>query len=194
MGRSPCRLTITSCRPARIEAADRLEDVIGAGKGDRAGRARLCRRRPRWRSRSPTRPPPPAPVRSPASTARRQTWTIIGSPWISARGLPGRRVEAMREGMTMSGFTVVRRLFCPQGMPCEIQRDILPRRGRDRLERGGRILLGRQRLSPCGAQENPEIRRFPALDSPGGSRYIPPPRQGPAPGIRTGFSLWIRWK
>ena len=89
----------------RIEAADRLEDAIGAGRVigpgqhglaagglDGFGDLRLARR-------------PPAPGRSPASMARRQTWTIIGSPWISARGLPGRRVEAMRAGMTMSGFT-----------------------------------------------------------------------------------------
>ena len=41
----------------------------------------------------------------PASIARRQTWTIIGSPWMSASGLPGSRVEAMRAGMTMIGFT-----------------------------------------------------------------------------------------
>src|SRR6185312_6042563 len=33
-----------------------------------------------------------------ASTARRQTWTIIGSPAISAIGLPGRRLAAMRAG------------------------------------------------------------------------------------------------
>ena len=31
--------------------------------------------------------------------------TIIGLPWMSASGLPGNRVEAMREGMTMMGVT-----------------------------------------------------------------------------------------
>jgi hypothetical protein len=38
----------------------------------------------------------------PASTARRQTCTIIGSPAISASGLPGRRVAAMRAGIRIS--------------------------------------------------------------------------------------------
>src|SRR3546814_352484 len=41
---------------------------------------------------------------SPASRARRQTWTIIGTPAISASGFPGRRVAARREGMTTIGF------------------------------------------------------------------------------------------
>src|SRR5258707_5545653 len=35
-----------------------------------------------------------------AACARRMTWTIIGSPAISASGLPGSLVEAMRAGMT----------------------------------------------------------------------------------------------
>jgi len=39
----------------------------------------------------------------PAATARRQTWTIMGSPAISASGLSGRRVAARREGMTTMG-------------------------------------------------------------------------------------------
>src|SRR5580692_5240267 len=37
----------------------------------------------------------------PAACARRSTWTIIGKPEISASGLPGNRVEAMRAGMRM---------------------------------------------------------------------------------------------
>src|ERR1035438_8338546 len=37
-----------------------------------------------------------------AACARRSTWTIIGRPAISARGLPGRRLEAMRAGMRMT--------------------------------------------------------------------------------------------
>src|SRR3546814_2631484 len=41
---------------------------------------------------------------SPAARARRQTWTIIGTPAISASGFPGRRVAARREGMTTIGF------------------------------------------------------------------------------------------
>ena len=36
-----------------------------------------------------------------AACARRSTCTIIGSPAISANGLPGRRLEAMRAGMRM---------------------------------------------------------------------------------------------
>ena len=40
-----------------------------------------------------------------ASLARRSTWTIIGRPPISSSGLPGRRVAAMRAGMsTRCGF------------------------------------------------------------------------------------------
>src|SRR3954469_11217013 len=35
-----------------------------------------------------------------AASARRSTWTIIGSPAISSSGLPGRRVDAMRAGMS----------------------------------------------------------------------------------------------
>ena len=40
------------------------------------------------------------------SIARRQTWTIIGSPEISASGLPGRRVEAMRAGIKTIGLAM----------------------------------------------------------------------------------------
>src|SRR5262245_37318082 len=35
------------------------------------------------------------------ASARRSTCTIIGMPWRSARGLPGRRVDARRAGMRM---------------------------------------------------------------------------------------------
>src|SRR3954469_215662 len=35
----------------------------------------------------------------PVSSARRSTWTIIGKPAMSNRGLPGKRVEAMRAGI-----------------------------------------------------------------------------------------------
>ena len=40
----------------------------------------------------------------PASIARRQTWTIIASPWMSASGLSGRRMDASRAGTRISGF------------------------------------------------------------------------------------------
>jgi cytochrome c len=35
--------------------------------------------------------------------ARRQTWTTMGSPWMSASGLSGSRVDASRAGMTTIG-------------------------------------------------------------------------------------------
>ena len=39
-----------------------------------------------------------------AATARSQTRTIIGRPAMSARGLPGRRAEAIRAGINRIGF------------------------------------------------------------------------------------------
>jgi len=42
---------------------------------------------------------------TPAATARRHTWTIIGCPWMFAKGLPGRRDEPMRAGMRTIGVT-----------------------------------------------------------------------------------------
>ena len=44
-----------------------------------------------------------------ASAARRQTWTIIGWPPISASGLRGSRTEASRDGMMTIGFATGRR-------------------------------------------------------------------------------------
>ena len=41
---------------------------------------------------------------TPASIARRQTWTIIGAPAISAKGFPGRRLDAIRAGITTIGL------------------------------------------------------------------------------------------
>src|SRR3981189_1386440 len=35
-----------------------------------------------------------------AASARRSTWTIIGRPAISSSGLPGRRLDAMRAGIS----------------------------------------------------------------------------------------------
>ena len=54
---------------------------------------------PRRRSRPNRSRRPPGRCRPPA--ARRSTCTIIGTPAISASGLPGSRVEAMRAGMRM---------------------------------------------------------------------------------------------
>ena len=39
-----------------------------------------------------------------AASARSSTCTIIGRPAMSASGLPGRRVEAMRAGISTMGF------------------------------------------------------------------------------------------
>src|SRR4030095_9369902 len=41
-----------------------------------------------------------------AASARRSTCTIIGTPWRSAKGLPGRRVEARRAGMRMIAWGI----------------------------------------------------------------------------------------
>src|SRR5262245_48780644 len=41
-----------------------------------------------------------------AASARRSTCTIIGSPWRSAKGLPGKRVEASRAGTSMIAFGI----------------------------------------------------------------------------------------
>src|SRR3546814_5585129 len=41
---------------------------------------------------------------TPASMARRQTWTIMGTPWMSASGLSGSRVEARRAGIITIGW------------------------------------------------------------------------------------------
>ena len=54
------------------------------------------RRRPR---RSPPNRSRPRPARPPPPRRTRITRTIIGSPPISASGLPGRRVDAMRAGI-----------------------------------------------------------------------------------------------
>ena len=73
----------------------------------------------RGRSEPPARPlfsPPPtisgSPAAtttgpSPAATARAQTRTIMGTPEISASGLLGSRVEAMRAGISRMGFMTV---------------------------------------------------------------------------------------
>src|SRR6478735_11781075 len=52
----------------------------------------------------------------PASIARRQTWTIMGSPAISARGLLGSLVAARRAGMRMMGSDMTR--FIRESFAC----------------------------------------------------------------------------
>ena len=66
-------------------------DAAGLLDGVDDGRVR------RWR-RPPGRARPPR--------ARRQTCTIMGSPRMSASGLPGSRVEAMRAGMRTTGSDI----------------------------------------------------------------------------------------
>src|SRR5439155_3841351 len=74
-----------------------------------------------------------------AATARRQTCTIIGTPAISASGLPGSRVAARRAGIRMIGFSgtvlVTGPLYCraaSDNMPGSFahrKRDKSPSRG-----------------------------------------------------------------
>ena len=45
---------------------------------------------------------------NPGLSARRSTWTIIGTPAMSSSGLPGRRLDAMRAGIsTKVRFVVI---------------------------------------------------------------------------------------
>ena len=96
VGRSPCRLTTISSSEPMICSASWMREVPLA-----------------WSARVITASPPASSMAlamekssvatttrpRPASIARRQTWTIIGWPLMSASGFPGRRVEAMRAGM-----------------------------------------------------------------------------------------------
>src|SRR6266853_665248 len=73
-----------------------------------------------------------------AASARRSTWTIIGRPAISASGLPGSRVEAIRAGMRMRTSSDIE-------VPWERGRDArLPtakkRAGRPRSQEGGSLI------------------------------------------------------
>jgi hypothetical protein len=84
----------------RIGAGERLEDAVGAGRVV----ARVITARPcAFSTAAATASESVATTTSPmaAACARRSTCTIIGKPAISASGLPGRRCEAMRAGMTM---------------------------------------------------------------------------------------------
>ena len=100
VGRSPCTFTTT---PRRCS-------------GSSASRASKMRSEPEtWSLRVMMARPPALSTAAatasesvattaspmPASWARRSTCTIIGRPWISASGLPGRRVDARRAGMRM---------------------------------------------------------------------------------------------
>ncbi len=101
----------------RRQVALHVDDDAGARASGRRCRApRRCGRSRRHgrrgsspRGRRPSRPRPrsapnrsrPRPGRAGPPRARRSTCTIIGSPAMSASGLPGSRVEAMRAGMRM---------------------------------------------------------------------------------------------
>ena len=100
VGRSPCRLTMSRASPSGSSREHGLEYAVGArrvigtrhhglaaGAADRIadGLASVA---------TTTRP-------HSASMARRQTWTIIGSPAMSASGLSGSRVAFSRAGITM---------------------------------------------------------------------------------------------
>ena len=101
VGRSPCTLTTISARRARIDLAERLEDAVGAGHMIGAGHDRARRRLFRTAAAISGESVATTTGPIPAAAARRSTCTIIGSPAMSASGLPGSRVEAMRAGMRM---------------------------------------------------------------------------------------------
>ena len=76
-GRSPCRLTTTSCAPSGIDARQRREDAVGAGRVVGVGQHGACRRPPprRRRSRFRRRRPPPGRSPRPSPAARRaRSW------------------------------------------------------------------------------------------------------------------------
>ena len=62
-----------------------------------------------------------------ASIARRQTWTIIGSPQMSASGLPGSRVELMRAGTRTIGLTMAAMKNAPKKLASAPRLYVLPR-------------------------------------------------------------------
>src|SRR5215470_15714436 len=98
-GRSPCRLRMISKLPApsmRLTASNtRSEPEAWSGRVSTASppAARMTALIASVSEATTTRP-------TSASTARRQTWTIIGVPLISASGLAGSRVDCRRAGMT----------------------------------------------------------------------------------------------
>ena len=156
VGRSPCTFTTTSCRPS----------------GSNASTASKMRSEPDgWSARVSTAMPParlhrvddlgvrpwrPRPGPSPASMARRQTCTIIGSPRMSASGLSGSRVEAMRAGMRTTGSDI----DGPEGQKFGM-RWTLPPEERQKVS-SGNVLI---RVAK-GAAKRVIIRR-PAAKAPG---------------------------
>ena len=102
VGKSLCRLTTTSCRPCGSSVAS-----AACTRSDPDGRngSVITAMAPAARTASAISGSAQATATGPisASWPRRSTCTIIGTPWISASGLPGSRVEAMREGMMTIG-------------------------------------------------------------------------------------------
>ena len=91
--------------PVRIQLGQRRDARGPSRTANRDRSAPRGRRRRAPRRRSPRSPHATATGPRSASRPRSSTCTIIGLPWISASGLPGSRVEAMRAGMTTIGFT-----------------------------------------------------------------------------------------
>ena len=100
VGKSPCRLTTISASAVGIERPHRLMDPVRAGGMVGAGHHRLAAMRPsrRPRSRACRWRPPPGRSRPPRPAAARGR-SSAGPP-ISSSGLPGRRVAAMRAGIS----------------------------------------------------------------------------------------------
>src|SRR5262249_32538863 len=90
-------------------------------------------------------PTPTAPRR--AARARRMTCTIIGSPAMSASGLPGSLVEARRAGMTVRTIALL-------GLV-----------GRRKRSRGGPVYTGCQRRGKPGICAPPRTRQPAPLPS-----------------------------
>ena len=188
VGKSPCRLTTTSC----------------ARSGSSSARAACTRSDPtaapdRSAPRGRRRPGPPLAISgSPQATAtgpipaclpHSSICTIIGLPPMSASGLPGRRVEAMRAGITMIGFKVGVRVHrgvpwrCPfEAPPPAASRPAMA--ARRWVEEAISFPYGaaslRTRSSPCNGRRA------------GSSASVQP---GPLRLIRSGsFAAWTAWK
>src|SRR5262249_43261159 len=101
VGRSPWTLTTNSARPA----GSAMPSASNTRSEPEAWSARVITARPPalWTAASISRESV-ATTTGPtaAASARRSTWTIIGSPAISASGLPPGRGAALRAGIRMS--------------------------------------------------------------------------------------------
>ncbi len=87
----------------RIELRQGGQDAVRARRQARIGQHRPAAGR-RHRPTISGSPAATATGPAPARSAQRRTRTIMGAPSISARGLPGSRVAAMRAGIITIGF------------------------------------------------------------------------------------------